>query len=83
MIDPLNRNDRTIFNLKAGDPARKYPASRVEVGRAPIKRERHPVRVSADHDLTMSVNPVDDAVLEFPLLALQWRWGLPFPQEIP
>ncbi len=63
LIDPLNGRNRAVFNFQAGDPTGENAAASVVVGRAPIERERHSVRVPADHNLTMSVNPVDDAML--------------------
>lgn len=66
MIGPLNGNDGAVFNLQAGDSTRENAASRVEVWRTAVEWEGHAVGVPADHDPAVSIDPVDDALLELP-----------------
>ena len=63
LIDPLNGHDRAVFNFQASDPAGEDAAAGVVVRGAPIGRKRHSVCVSADNNLTVGINPIDDAML--------------------
>ncbi len=63
LIDPLNGRNRAVFNFQAGDPTGENAAASVVIGRTSVERKRHSVRVSADNNLTVSINPIDDAML--------------------
>ena len=82
MIDPLDWNDGAVFDLKPSQPSWEDAAPCVVVRGTTVEWKRHPVRMTANHDLAVSIDPVDDALLKFALLALERSRGAPLPEHV-